>query len=264
MSQLWRPLDQSSQLVASIGEACLGGTPVLHDIRLEALPGKWTAIVGPNGAGKSTLLKVLSGHLPCDGEVLLNGQPLKSWHAKARARGLSWLGQAEHGSEDLLAQDVVMLGRLPHQEWLSPPSDADRHVVQQAMEATQCWAWRKRPMGQLSGGERQRVLLARVLAVQAPVMLMDEPLAHLDPPHQADWLDTVRKLCRRGVTVLSVLHELHMAMLADELVIMAKGQVVCHGNPADPTVRAALVEVFERRISLVHVQGRWVPLPVTT
>ncbi len=262
MSQLWRPLDASSQLSADIREARLGGQPVLHDIRLDVLPSKWTAIVGPNGAGKSTLLKVLSGHLPCQGEVRYNGQPLASWQAKARARGLSWLGQAEHGSEDLLAQDVVMLGRLPHQDWLSPPSEADRHLVQQAMEATQSWAWRKRPMGQLSGGERQRVLLARALAVQAPIMLMDEPLAHLDPPHQVDWLDTVRKLCRRGVTVLSVLHELHMALLADELVIMNKGRVVCHGSPSDPTVRASLIEVFERRISIVQVQGRWVPLPV--
>jgi iron complex transport system ATP-binding protein len=264
VTQLWAPLDRSSQLHANIREARLGHAPVLHDIQLEVIPGKWTAIVGPNGAGKSTLLKVLSGHLPCEGDVLLNGQPLNAWQARARARALSWLGQAEHGSEDLLAQDVVMLGRLPHQDWLAPPSDGDRRVVQQAMEAMQCWPWRKRPMGQLSGGERQRVLLARALAVQAPVMLMDEPLTHLDPPHQSDWLDTVRKLCRRGVTVLSVLHELHFALMADEMVIMAKGRVVCHGSPSDPTVRASLIEVFERRISLVQVQGRWVPLPVVT
>src|SRR5690606_26015767 len=103
-------------------------------------------------------------------------------------------------------------GRMPHQAWLAPPSEADEAAVQAAMQQTHSWTWRQRRMSQLSGGERQRVLLARVLAVQAPVVLMDEPLAHLDPPHQADWLSIVRGLRNAGVTVVSVLHELNMAL----------------------------------------------------
>jgi len=233
------------------------------DVPLLAVPGgRWTAVVGPNGAGKTTLLKALAHLLPAGhGRVDLAGRPIQDWDARARARTLAWLGQNEGGAEDLLAQDVVMLGRLPHQGWLGAPGASDRAAVEQAMRQTQCWDWRARPLGQLSGGERQRVLLARALAVQAQVLLMDEPLANLDAPHQADWLLTVRALVAAGRTVLSVLDELAMALQADELLVLAGGRVV-HQGPADqPACRAALGQVFEHRIAFHHVDGQWVTLP---
>jgi iron complex transport system ATP-binding protein len=248
-------------LHARIHTVALQGMPVLHDIALDIPAARWTAIVGPNGAGKSTLLRTLAGLQACDGQVRL-GWPLRQGQiAKALARELAWLGQAEAGAQDLRAQDVVMLGRLPHQGWLAPPSVHDLAAAQQAMRLTHCWDWRCRPMGQLSGGERQRVLLARALAVQARVLLMDEPLAHLDPPHQADWLDIVRAQVAQGVTVVSVLHELNMALHADELVVMREGRVV-HQGPADsPAAHAALVDVFDGRVRLAELDGQWVAFP---
>jgi len=135
--------------------------------------------------------------------------------AKQRAQQLSWLGQNEASADDLTAYDVAMLGRLPHQPWLAPASAADHAAVEKALRSTHAWDWRGRALGQLSGGERQRVLLARALAVEAEVLLMDEPLANLDPPHQADWLCVVRSLIEQGCTVVSVLHELSMALQAD-------------------------------------------------
>lgn len=106
------------------------------------------------------------------------------------------------------------------------------------------------------------MLLARALAVQAPVLLMDEPLANLDPPHQSDWLDTVRHLVAQGHTVVSVLHELGMALQADELVVMAQGRI-CHHGPTDaPATHRALEQVFDHRLRIHPVQGQWVPLPV--
>jgi iron complex transport system ATP-binding protein len=161
----------------------LGGQPVLHGVDVAFAAGRWTAIVGPNGAGKSTLLKALSGLLPAHGVVQLTGQPLLQLSKREQAKRVSWLGQNEAASDDLRVWDVVMLGRMPHQDWLAAPSSQDRAVVETALHATQAWDWRERTLGQLSGGERQRVLLARALAVQAQVMLMDEPLANLDPPH---------------------------------------------------------------------------------
>ena len=234
---------------------------ILTDIELTLAQGSWTAIVGPNGAGKSTLLRAIAGLLPMQGRVDLLGRDMAHWPAKERARAMAWLGQNETSSNELRVYEVVMLGRLPHQAWLAPPSHADHAAVALAMQQTQSWEWRDRPLGQLSGGERQRVLLARALAVQARVLLMDEPLAHLDPPHQADWLELVRELSAAGVAVVSVLHELNMALQADTLVIMRGGQVSLHGAPKLVQTRAALQAVFDHRLHLVEVQGQWLSLP---
>jgi len=243
-------------------QARLGGVPILHGIHLSLSKGRWTSIVGPNGAGKSTLLKALAGLLPHSGSVHLLGRVLHQWHHRQRAQRLSWLGQNESSGDDLTVWDVAMLGRLPHQAWLSPPGPADRAAVEHALRATQAWDWRARTLGQLSGGERQRVLLARALAVGADVLLMDEPLTNLDPPHQADWLDLVQALVREGKTVVSVLHEIGMALHADELVVMAGGRVVHQGPCADSATHRALELVFDHRIAVHALQGQWVALPV--
>ncbi|MFO1181162.1 ABC transporter ATP-binding protein [Ottowia sp.] len=240
--------------------ASIGNTPILHDVDLQLSAGRWCAIVGPNGAGKSTLLRVLAGLLPSDGQVLLQGRALHDWPARERARQLAWLGQAETGGEDLLAWDVAMLGRLPHRAWLAAPSEHDHAAVAQALRATQAWDLRARRLGELSGGERQRVLLARVLATEAPLLLMDEPLAHLDPPHQADWLATVRARVAAGSTVVSVLHELNMALQADELLIVKAGRLLHHGACHAPDTHRALEAAFDGRIGVHPVQGQWIAL----
>ncbi len=229
--------------------------------KLDLPAGRWSAVVGPNGAGKTTLLKALAHLLPAEGTVQLLGRDLRDWPAKARARALGWLGQGEGGTDDLLAIDVAMLGRVPHQSWLGAASAADQAAVESAMRQTQSWDWRNRPLGQLSAGERQRVLLARALAVQAQVLLMDEPLASLDAPHQADWMHTVRALVAEGRTVISVLHELSVALAADELVVMAGGRVTHQGPSNDPATHAALEQVFDHRIAMHRVAGQWVALP---
>ena len=242
----------------------LGGSPVLHGIDLAFQKGRWTSVVGPNGAGKSTLLKAMAGLLPHTGEVALLGRSLASIPGRDRAKQLAWLGQNEGGADELTAYDVTMLGRLPHQAWLAAPSDADRAAVEQALRSTQAWDWRSRPLGHLSGGERQRVLLARALAVQADVLLMDEPLANLDPPHQSDWLDLVRALVGQGKTVVSVLHELGMALQADALVIVADGRIAHQGACADPATHRSLEAVFDHRVAVHALQGQWVALPQNT
>ncbi|WP_427912673.1 ABC transporter ATP-binding protein [Ramlibacter sp. MMS24-I3-19] len=242
-------------------QVALGGREVLHGIDLVLPVGRWTALVGPNGAGKTTLLKTLAQLLPFRGELVVLGKPSGAWSARERARAISWLGQGEPGAEDLRAADVVMLGRLPHQAWLSTPSAADSIAVERAMRQTQCWDWRTRPVGQLSGGERQRVLLARALAVEAPLLLMDEPLANLDPPHQADWLALVRAQVAQGRTVLSVLHELTMALHADDLLVLQAGRLVHHGRCDDPATHQALRHVFDHRVRVQALDGQWVALP---
>jgi iron complex transport system ATP-binding protein len=234
---------------------------VLHGIDVALPAGRWTAVAGPNGAGKTTLLKALARLLPAQGAIQLLGRDAAAWSARERARTIAWLGQAEAGAEDLLAEDVVMLGRLPHQDWLGGAGDADRAVVREAMEETQSWAWRARPLGSLSGGERQRVLLARALAVRAPLLLMDEPLSHLDPPHQADWLAIVRRHVQRGGTAVSVLHEIGMALQADDLLLLREGRIAHHGACSAPATHRAVEAVFDQRLRVHAVAGRWVALP---
>ncbi len=251
----------SIALDARCVRASLGNAEVLHGIDLALPAGQWTSIVGPNGAGKSTLLKVLAGLLPHSGQVTLLGQALTSLAGRRRAQQLAWLGQNETSGDDLSVWDIAMLGRLPHQAWLAAPSDADQAAVEQALRATQAWDWRHRTLGQLSGGERQRVLLARALAVQAQVLLMDEPLANLDPPHQADWLAVVGGLLAHGGTVVSVLHEISMALHADQMVVMAAGRVTHQGACADPGTHRALEAVFEHRIAIHALGSQWVALP---
>jgi iron complex transport system ATP-binding protein len=241
--------------------ASLGNSPVLQGIDLAFPKGRWTSIVGPNGAGKSTLLKVLAQLLPHSGVVSLLGQSLRSLGARERAQQMSWLGQNESSGDDLTVLDVALLGRLPHQPWLAAPSSADHAAVEQALRSTQAWDWRHRTLGQLSGGERQRVLLARALAVQADVLLMDEPLANLDPPHQADWLEVVQGLVAQGKTVISVLHEITMALHADEMVVMAQGRVTHQGACDAAATHRALEAVFDHRIAIHPLDGQWVAMP---
>ncbi|HVZ44724.1 MAG TPA: ABC transporter ATP-binding protein [Ramlibacter sp.] len=239
----------------------LGGVEVLHGIDLAFAPGCWTAIVGPNGAGKSTLLKALAHLVPYQGNVTLLSRDARDWAHRERARTIAWLGQAESGAEDLLAEDVVMLGRLPHQDWLGSAGESDHEAVRWAMDETQCGAWRHRPLGSLSGGERQRVLLARALAVRSPLLLMDEPLASLDPPHQSDWLAIVRRHVARGGTAVSVLHEITMALHADRLAVLEAGRVAHHGGCDDAATHRAVERVFANRIHVQAVGEQFVALP---
>jgi iron complex transport system ATP-binding protein len=237
----------------------------VNNVSLTLHAGEWVSLVGPNGAGKSSLLKALAGLAPAEGQVSLLGKAWAEWNRRERAQTLAWMGQAEAGQDDLTVYDVAMLGRLPHQSWLSTPSAKDHAVVEVALKTVQAWDWRTRSLGQLSGGERQRVLLARALAVQAQVYLMDEPLAGVDVPHQADWLEWVRCLTETGAAVVSVLHELNLALQADRVWVMSEGRWVHSGLPNDPDTHQALSAVFQNRLQWREWQEegvtRWVALP---
>ena len=237
----------------------------VNNVSLTLHAGEWVSLVGPNGAGKSSLLKALAGLAPAEGQVSLLGKAWAEWNRRERAQTLAWMGQAEAGQDDLTVYDVAMLGRLPHQSWLSTPSAKDHAVVEVALKTVQAWDWRTRSLGQLSGGERQRVLLARALAVQAQVYLMDEPLAGVDVPHQADWLEWVRCLTETGAAVVSVLHELNLALQADRVWVMSEGRWVHSGLPNDKDTHQALSAVFQNRLQWREWQDegvtRWVALP---
>jgi iron complex transport system ATP-binding protein len=239
----------------------LGTTRALQDVSLAVEPG-WTAIVGPNGAGKSTLLRVLAGlQRPDSGGVELGGRPIASWAARERARRIAWLAQQGEARGDLTVREVVRLGRLPALGLFGAATAADEGAVDRALRDAECVVWQGRRLHELSGGERQRVLLARALAVEAPLLLLDEPTTHLDPPHQVAVVQLIRRQVAAGSSVVSVLHDLSLALLADRLVVMDRGRVRAQGSCADPMLHTALVEVFGGAIRIACVDRRWIAMP---
>ncbi len=251
----------TTQLSARDLSVRLGSTQALQHVSLALQPG-WTAIVGPNGAGKSTLLRVLAGlQRPDAGEVQLNGKPLAHWPLRERAMQMAWLAQQGEASGELTVRELVHLGRLPRLGLFTAPTAADEARVDQAMADAECTPWQQRRLHELSGGERQRVLLARALAVDAPLLLLDEPTTHLDPPHQVALVRLVQRQVRAGVTVVSVLHDLSLALLADRLVVMDGGRITAEGSRDDPALHAALVNVFAGALRIVSLDSRWIAVP---
>ena len=228
----------------------LGGRAVLHDVSCSFEPG-WTAVVGPNGAGKSTLLRVLAGLLkPASGQVTLQGKPLTDYTASVRGKSIAWLAQQGETTGDLTARETVHLGRLPHNGlfgFTSAHTAKDDTIVDAALAATESTAWQHRRLHELSGGERQRVLLSRALATEAPVLLLDEPTTHLDPPHQVALARLFRQLASTH-TIVTVLHDLPLAMHADRMLVMRDGAVVGHGKCSDVRLHVALVTAFDYAI----------------
>ena len=231
----------------------LGGRDILAELDVE-VSGGWTALVGPNGAGKSTLLRALAGLQPLrSGRVLLTGQDLHAARPAERARHLAWLAQQGDVTGELTVRETVELGRLARLGPMGTPGAGDRAAVDHAMALTECAGWARRRLGELSGGERQRVLLARVLATEAPLLLLDEPTTHLDAPHQVALARLFRRIAHDPVrprAVLSVLHDLPIALQADRLLVLQRGRLRADGAPGDPDVQAALVAVFDGAIRI--------------
>ena len=230
-------------LEARLLDVRLDGRAVLHGVELKLGIG-WTSVVGPNGAGKSTLLRALAGLVhAASGQVLLAGNPLASLPARMRAQRMAWLPQQEAVGGDLTVLDTVRLGRLPHLGLWGRHGEEDERAVQGAMARADCSAWQHRPLSRLSGGERQRVHLARALATGADILLLDEPTAHLDPPHQWALASLLRELAATH-TIVTVLHDLTLALQADRVAVLGEGRVLACASHDDPALHATLEQLF--------------------
>lgn len=211
----------------------LGNTRVLDGVTARFAPGSLTGVIGPNGAGKSTLVRALTGLLPHTGGITLDGRDATTIPRPDRARTVAYLPQGQTLHWPLTVERLVQLGRLPHLGPLSRIAEADRAAIERAMVRADMLSLRERVATELSGGERARAMLARALAVEAPVLIVDEPLAALDPLHQFEVMELLAAEAAAGRTVIAVLHDLAMAArYCSRLVMLHHGRVVADDIPA--------------------------------
>jgi iron complex transport system ATP-binding protein len=223
------------------------GHAVVENLCLEARPGEVLGLIGPNGAGKTTVLRAMARLLkPVRGTVLLNGRNMWQLPPRRVAQHLALAPQVDSGSWPLTIDQAVMLGRAPHRGWFLPLALSDRAAIDRALERTGLLELRERPVSKLSGGEQRRVVLARALAQEPNILLLDEPTAYLDLKYQTETLELVRELAHHdGLTIVITLHDLNQAALcADRLALLARGQLLGVGRPEDVLAPALLTEAY--------------------
>lgn len=224
-----------------------GKRTVLHNISLEAKPGEMLGIIGPNGSGKSTLIRGITRLIsPSSGRIFLDGQDIASISRLDLARLVAVVPQNPVLPELFTALEVVLMGRTPHLGLFRHEGEKDLAIVRRAMEATQTVAFAERRIGELSGGERQRLTIARALAQEPKIMLLDEPTAHLDINYQIETLDLARQLClEQELIVVTTLHDLNLAaQYCDRLVMLSDGKIHCHGVPEAVINTQTIKEVY--------------------
>jgi iron complex transport system ATP-binding protein len=240
-----------------------GKRRVLDSVTLDVGSGEIMALVGPNGAGKSTLIRAASGVVPMQsGEVRVNGEALHKLSTVRRARYLAVVPQARSLPPAFTVYEAVLLGRTPHLGWLGRAGEDDRQRVQHALEQTQLLPLAERYVGELSGGEQQRVLLARALAQDTPVMLLDEPTTHLDLQHREILIRMIRDLAlKKDLAILMVLHDLNLAGLyAQRVALLVAGRLEATGSAAEVLTESRLSQVYQMPVRVIPHPEHGTPL----
>jgi iron complex transport system ATP-binding protein len=227
-----------------------GRAAVVDDVSLSLAPGEMLGVIGPNGSGKSTLMRLLSGVLrPAAGEIRVHGRPIGSYARRDLARAIAVVPQDTAIEFPFSVTEVVLMGRSPHLGGFAFEGDRDVELARRALQRTGVLELAARSIHELSGGERQRVILARALAQEADILLLDEPAAFLDIRHEVEIYDLLQALQREGKSVLTVLHDLNLAALyCDRVALLKAGRLVRLGAPAEVITYTALTEVYETEV----------------
>lgn len=244
-------------------EVAYNGKVILKDVSLQVRPGEILALVGPNGAGKTTLIRTASGILtPVRGKVQVNDRNIDQLTPAERAQSIAVVPQARQLPPTFTVYQTVMLGRTPYLGWLGFPKPEDEAIVQQILVRTQLEALAHHRIGELSGGEQQRVLLARALAQNTPILLLDEPTAHLDLHHQALILRLVQKAVHEcGLAVLLAIHDLNLvALYADRVALLVDGHLQREGYPTQVLTKSEIERAYKVEVELLEHPRMAAPL----
>ncbi len=242
----------------------IGGRAVLWDVSFEARRGELVMIAGPNGAGKTTLLRAIASLIPFSGSIQWEGVNLAAMAQHRRAQLLAYLPQGHVAHWPIPARDVVAIGRVPFASSLARLSEADNAAIDAALAAVEANAFADRPVTELSGGERARVMLARALAVGAPVLLADEPVAALDPAHQLGVMSILAEKAKAGDLVIAVGHDLTLAArFADRVAVLDGGALAAYGPPAEALTADLMRRVFHVETRTFEAGGTQITVPWT-
>jgi iron complex transport system ATP-binding protein len=243
----------------------LGGAQIVDRLSCAVERGEWVALIGPNGAGKTTALRAIAGLVEYDGDVRVLARDARTLARKELARQIALVPQVPVIPGDISVRAYVLLGRTPHLGYFGSEGRTDRHAVELALEQLDLVPFAERRLDTLSGGERQRATLARALAQDAPVLLLDEPTAALDMGRQQQVLEIVDRLrAHRGLTVLSTMHDLTLAgQYADRLLLLDGGRLVASGTADEVLTRALITEHYGAEVEVVDAPGSgFVVVPV--
>jgi len=233
------------------------GVRVVHELSIDVPSGEWLALIGPNGAGKTTVLRAIARLAHFEGVISIDDQNVLSMGARDVARRVALLLQEPQMPDSMSVSQYVLLGRSPHLGYLGKEGARDRRIVADVLARLALDEFAARPLGHLSGGERQRAAIARALAQQAPVLLIDEPTTSLDVGRQQQVLEIVDELrASEGLTVLSAMHDLTLAgQYADRLLLLDRGRLVASGAAEDVLTRALIAEHYRADVRVVGEPG---------
>ena len=232
-------------------------TTVLDSLSLKIEPARITAILGPNGAGKTTLLNTILGYLkPQTGQVLLDGENIGQYSKRQLSQIIGLVPQAEHFPFNFTAFEYILLGRTPYMDMFSMPQKADYQAAAEIVDLLKISHLKNRPVEELSGGEQQLVLLARALAQEPKILLLDEPTTHLDLGNTVTILNALKALAKENVTVVFTTHDPQAAVYcADQLVLMKKGNVLSAGSLEEIMTSGSLTQLYGVGIQVEKVQS---------
>lgn len=232
-----------------------GEKEILHNVSLELERGKFYSIIGPNGSGKTTLLKNMSKLLETEeNSVFIENSDITKLKNREIAKRIACVPQNTNIDFNFSVLDVVLMGRSPYLRRFQSESETDVNIVKKAMLSTNTWHLREKGINEISGGERQRVIVARALAQETNIMLLDEPVSQLDIHHQVDLMDTIRSLIDTcGLTVVAVLHDLNIAaQYSDYLILLNGGRIVSQGSPQHVLTEDNLEKVYNLKVYIMN------------
>ncbi len=227
---------------------------IIQGIDLQLDTPKFIGIIGANGCGKTTLLKNISGYYtPWRGRILINNKNIQQLSGKERAQMIGFVPQNISDDFTFTCYDLVMMGRIPYLRRFQRERQMDREIVRRTMELTHTWDYRNRHSSGLSGGEQQRVYIARALAQQPRILLLDEPISHLDIKFQVETMNLLKELANSGILVLAVLHDINLAsQFCDEIILMKEGAILSQGKSPEVLIGKNIHQAFAIHVEILE------------